>query len=1348
MAAIQRIDSVWDIQSIQAEYEQYLGFISDSKKALVDLYNTTKSFKDTSISNLADNTQQLSVVIGQAAAATNKAADANKNLTSTIVGVLKSTSTLNDTYTASAKSLEDNIKTQIRYKSELNDLKGKQAELASAIAVAGEATEDQKNRQVELIKATESVKQASTELQRTIRLQVKEQDAANGSIDELKANYDKLYQIYRKLSEADQQSEFGKSLNADLGALKKHINDLDISAGNFSGNVGNYSGAFKEAFGVLQTQLSATSKQMTDLEVKAQNVTGRGPIGFDKNRFKGDVTNFVKTGQGGEALGLTLEEAKAYDTAGQKAQVLGTNVERLSVGFKTNRQESRAFAEAASQVGLALGLESEEFQTFDKAIGHTQNAINDIKAATKFQSSDAKFIKGIADAATTLAGAFGAASAASALFAGEDEDLQKQMAKFQQLLVLINGLQAVANGLQAESGGIQLLLEAKTKLLNAAKAVQLLITTRAIQIVNAETLSTEANVISKEEDAAAAGEQVVAEEASTVAKVENTEATIANTAATTAAAGATKGLSTAFIAGGIAALAIGAGVALALLSAKLLGYGEQIGITVKQQKELYDAMRDLNDALNDQAKVFDDLDVSQRRYYSNLISDAQNAGASQYALLLAQERSDKAQADSAKAEVDRLGATDAAYAKTGAELQKLKDNQEEYANIILELNKIPEKDLTKAQKAQIKAAKDNIDLNKSAVSVVQDSFDRMKAARDALHNFTQKANEDETKFNKLSVDEQLSVVEKAEELRANLVKARNAIVLGDERTTLRQRVVALKSNVDQENAILAAQQAQIKNNPSNYINGLLTPEAQQKIDESNEKRKENILNGAEEIRKATKQVTDRQREERLTAFDEEQQAVIRESQRTQAGKNANYSLLTGAGTTSVETRSKAIADEAHAQRNILDAARAEELQKAYDDYADNQEKIKAINEKYANDIAKLQEDTQQKYFDLEAAALKESLAQWDKYYSQRKAQIDENQAEEIAALNERNLSDRKYSHERTKIDDNAVTARAQLAVQNAEIQRNATKEGTKERADADAALAKAGQDLSDQLKKNGDDRTKATIDDLQNIKEQSDTYATAIGDVYDIGYNRQEAHLEKLQAQQEKGYERSVKGIQDEQGSEEEKAVRLKILDSQHAAQEEAIARKRRQLDIQKAQFDKAKDILGIITGTALAVVKALPDIPLAISVGVLGGAELSAAVATPLPHYKLGAGIDGRPTHKGGRAVVGDDYRSEWIEQPGQPGYWSPNRPTVVDLAPYTKVIPPDRVNDYLGRSTLSVDSNGILRQESIKKDLQEVKDAIYWSTGRFEQAIKKNRPIVNNKTVVNTAWGNYINEKVFGKK
>lgn len=1335
-----------DLPAIQQEIAGLKTGLMESQKGLSDLFNVIKSFKDTTVSDLATNTDKLVQAINGSTQAQGKASTAYDALTQKIATQAKAAQEINTTIASNSASYETLIKAAVRNKLALDELSQSQKQ-AKKNYDDTKITLEQYTSYLESIRTAQTgLKISNADITKGLNNLERQAQASGGSIDELRAKLNLLNQTYDKLSTAERDSEGGQGLLKNIQDVDAALKQLEGDSGRFQRNVGNYSGAFKEAFKVLQDQLAATKTQMKDLTGAGTQAVNK--FGFDPNRHK-DVSN--KTGASAGTSFVATENLAQFDTLASKAEVLESNIERLGIGFKSTRQESRAFAEAATQVGLALGLESEEFQTFDKALGHSQNAINDIKAASKFQASDAKFIVGLANAASTLAGGFGAASAASSLFAGDNVDLQKQMAKFQELLVLINGLQAVANGLQAEAGGMQLLLSARTNLLNAAKATQLLLTTRAIQVIAAETAETTINAEVKEVATEATGEQAVAEGVQTAALAANTEATVVNTAAQTAAKGA--GLGTIAIAAGIAAVAIGAGVALALLTAKLLGYKGAAGLTTDQQKELAKAAGDLNDALSAQAKVFDDLDVSQKSYYTNLIQNAQDAGASQYALLLVQQQFDKLQADNAKLEVDRLGATDAGYSAQAQKVQKLLDLQALNNEQLKGALAVPESEQTKAQKKTIETNTKLAELYAAQLAPEQKRLDEMTNARKNFADFTQKQVSDETKFTKLALDEQLAYTQKTEELRANLVKARNAIVIADERSSLRVRVSAMKSTIEEENKILSSQATQIKQNPSNFINGLLTPQAQGQVDQLNNQRRQNLLKGAEDIRKLTKQVTDQQKDDALEAFKDQQDAIIHQAQRTQQGKNATYDLLNGSTGTSIGERSAAIGKEAAAQAKILEAERDRQLQKARVDQEDNQEKIKDINLKYDNDINKLHEDALQKYFDLEGQALKESLGQWDKYYAKRKEQIDENESEEIVALNARNLNDRHYAQQREKIEDNAAVARAQIAVQDAEVQRNATKDGTKERIEANDKLFQGAKALSDSIRKQGEDGKKTTKENLEStlteINAESQNYANAIGAVLDISYNTQKVHLEELEARQQRAYEQQVKNISDSGATQEQQAIRLRILDTQRATQKEATDRKQKQLDTQKAQFDKAKDILGIITGTALAVVKALPNIPLAVSVGILGGAELAAAIATPIPHYKEGIGLRSTGEHPGGPAVVGDGGVKELILEPGKAPRWSASTPTIESLMAHTKVIPPHKIDEMM-MSGMFVNHQGaiVMQASDNKKELRELKEAVIWNAHEIKSALAKNRgrTVINNR--IDTNWGSYLNSKVFDKR
>lgn len=77
-------------------------------------------------------------------------------------------------------------------------------------------------------------------------------------------------------------------------------------------------------------------------------------------------------------------------------------------------------------------------------------------------------LAGIVDITAGIAGGFAAAQGAVALFAGENEDLQKAMLKVQAALALVNGLQAVQNTLKKESAAMTYLTITAEKLYAAA----------------------------------------------------------------------------------------------------------------------------------------------------------------------------------------------------------------------------------------------------------------------------------------------------------------------------------------------------------------------------------------------------------------------------------------------------------------------------------------------------------------------------------------------------------------------------------------------------------------------------------------------------------------------------------------------------------------------------------------------------------------------------------------------------------------------------------------------------------------------------------------------------------------
>jgi predicted nucleic acid-binding Zn-ribbon protein len=142
--------------------------------------------------------------------------------------------------------------------------------------------------------------------------------------------------------------------------------------------------------------------------------------------------------------------------------------------------------------------------------------------------------------------------------------------------------------------------------------------------------------------------------------------------------------------------------------------------------------------------------------------------------------------------------------------------------------------------------------------------------------------------------------------------------------------------------------------------------------------------------------------------------------------------------------------------------------------------------------------------------------------------------------------------------------------------------------------------------------------------------------------------------------------------SEQEKADKIAIINARAAAQKEALERRQRQLDLQKAKFDKAANIGKIIVETALAVVHQLNSgdpytaVARAIAVGAIGAAQLATAIAAPLP--KFATGTDDAP---GGLAWVGDAHRSELMVTPQGELIETPSVPTVMNVPKHSIIFP-----------------------------------------------------------------------------
>lgn len=133
-----------------------------------------------------------------------------------------------------------------------------------------------------------------------------------------------------------------------------------------------------------------------------------------------------------------------------------------------NVREELALMEANGQRG------TETFRKLQEEAGRLTDAIGDATTQARIFSHDNRGLQGMISGLSGVVGAFSAAQGAVALFAGENENLQKVMLKVQSLMSITMGLQQVADTINKDSA-FMLTTVAKAKELLAAATNKLTI---------------------------------------------------------------------------------------------------------------------------------------------------------------------------------------------------------------------------------------------------------------------------------------------------------------------------------------------------------------------------------------------------------------------------------------------------------------------------------------------------------------------------------------------------------------------------------------------------------------------------------------------------------------------------------------------------------------------------------------------------------------------------------------------------------------------------------------------------------------------------------------------------------
>ena len=177
-----------------------------------------------------------------------------------------------------------------------------------------------------------------------------------------------------------------------------------------------------------------------------------------------------------------LQEEKALKKQKETAEKNVSTQISLRTQLRNVREEL-ALLEANGQRG------TEAFKKLQQEAGRLTDAIGDATTQARIFSHDNRGLQGMISGLSGVVGAFSAAQGAVALFAGENEDLQKVMLKVQSLMSITIGLQQVANTINRDSA-FMLTTVAKAKELLAAATNKLTIALGGSTIVAKALMAT------------------------------------------------------------------------------------------------------------------------------------------------------------------------------------------------------------------------------------------------------------------------------------------------------------------------------------------------------------------------------------------------------------------------------------------------------------------------------------------------------------------------------------------------------------------------------------------------------------------------------------------------------------------------------------------------------------------------------------------------------------------------------------------------------------------------------------------------------------------------------------------
>ena len=396
--------------------------------------------------------------------------------------------------------------------------------------------------------------------------------------------------IEQKVSEIGDKAE---AESARISELLTNVPDVNI---DIITNASESLSVIQQGFNEIERVVDTNKAAIGELEKEYKKLEASAGKAF----MKGDDKTYRELQKQMQAVRANIairkkvneEAAKTADALAETERQLKKEAEEAAKNASKHenlRTKIRELKLELVEMEAAGQRNTAKYREIQEGVGRLTDAWSDATAQATILAHDQRGMQGLISGLSGVSGAMSAAQGAVALFAGENEDLQKIMLKVQSLMAITMGLQQLQAALDKDSAF-------RLVTLNSLKEIWNKLIGNSAKVIEDENTALKENAVSQELDAAATNTDTAAQAKNNTSTVAGTAAQVANTAATKSATAAT-------VAGTIATRA--ASIALKGLKAALISTG--IGAIIVLVGELVEWLVSLFDTISETEKRQEEL---------------------------------------------------------------------------------------------------------------------------------------------------------------------------------------------------------------------------------------------------------------------------------------------------------------------------------------------------------------------------------------------------------------------------------------------------------------------------------------------------------------------------------------------------------------------------------------------------------------------------------------------------------------------------------------------------------------------------------------------------------------------